>query len=181
MSDLAMWVGEEHYPWPIDFIEEARKQGVSKQIPKTAIPMIEPGKTRLVLIHPRALVTVNTDGMTMMDLALELEREIIGHFEDDEEDEAREYMLQHIIDPETGRNMPKLTEWLKEAEIADFVDLKRLEEKYGIEYHPGFIGYTFLTGMQWIAPDEATDLPKELRGYGIEPVRVVYEENENDE
>ena len=35
MKDIGMFVGVKHYPWPADFAEEARAQGVSKDISKS--------------------------------------------------------------------------------------------------------------------------------------------------
>lgn len=57
--DLLMWAGKEHYPQPEDFISEARVQGINKAIPiskNNAPPIVNPGKTRLFIVHPRAIV-----------------------------------------------------------------------------------------------------------------------------
>lgn len=53
--DLLMWVGESHYKDPEEFIEEAKKMGANKRIPKTNPPVIDPLRTRVFLIHPRAI------------------------------------------------------------------------------------------------------------------------------
>lgn len=60
-SDLLMWVGKEFYPYPEDFIEEARAFGINKRIPVTkgGPPLIDPGRTRLFLAHPRAVSREN--------------------------------------------------------------------------------------------------------------------------
>lgn len=62
--DLTMWVGGSDdggfYPWPDDFIEEAREHGVNKKIPMTGSqdpPRVHPYRTRLFLVHPRAIPT----------------------------------------------------------------------------------------------------------------------------
>lgn len=64
--DLLMWVGQSYYETPEEFINEARTMGVSKKIPVTgaqAPPKIRPFRTRLFLIHPRAIGTgVDEDG-----------------------------------------------------------------------------------------------------------------------
>lgn len=58
--DLLMHIGVSYYPKPEDFITEARTQGISKKIPVSgnqAPPLIRPFRTRLFLIHPRAIPT----------------------------------------------------------------------------------------------------------------------------
>lgn len=55
--DLFMRVGESYYPDPQDFILEAVQQAVSKAIPLSQNgepPAVEPGITRLWLMHPAA-------------------------------------------------------------------------------------------------------------------------------
>lgn len=174
-NDIAMWVGENSYPWPSDFTDEARRLGVSKQVPRTAIPAIEPGVSRLVLIHPRALISVCADGMTLIDLGAELENTLIGECET--LDESRAYAYEYLIDPETGRNLLEMVKLLKVAEMENL--LKNLEKKYEIKYRPGFIGYTYLTGIQYIAKADEDCLPLDLVGIpGIEAVRVEYEEGQ---
>lgn len=56
--DLLMWVGETYYPEPEDFIAECNAQGLSKAIPTSANqepPVINPGRTRVFLVHPNAI------------------------------------------------------------------------------------------------------------------------------
>lgn len=53
---LLMWVGQEYYPFCSDFIEEARRYGVSKRIPdKFPIEEMEEG-SMLFLVHPGAFI-----------------------------------------------------------------------------------------------------------------------------
>lgn len=57
-QDLLLSVGKTHYPEVEDFINEARVHGVSKAISVTSgnePPEINPGRTRLFLIHPNAV------------------------------------------------------------------------------------------------------------------------------
>lgn len=50
-------VGASHYPYPADFIEEARAIGISRKIPRTAdFAKLGPGST-LILIHAKGRVT----------------------------------------------------------------------------------------------------------------------------
>lgn len=54
-ADLLMRVGATHYPDPDDFIDEAIRLGISKAIPlskRQDPPVIDPGNTRVWVIHP---------------------------------------------------------------------------------------------------------------------------------
>lgn len=56
--DILMWVGETYYPTPREFIDEVRVQGLNKAIPissRNTPPRINPGLTRLWLIHPKGI------------------------------------------------------------------------------------------------------------------------------
>jgi hypothetical protein len=58
-TDLYMHVGKSYYEDPDEFIREVRTQGLSKAIPVSeshAPPVIDPGRTRVFLVHPRAIV-----------------------------------------------------------------------------------------------------------------------------
>lgn len=62
--DLLMWVGETYYDDPGAFIAECREMGLSKAIPTSenqAPPVINPGRTRVFLIHPTAVATGTDD------------------------------------------------------------------------------------------------------------------------
>lgn len=193
MSDLAMCVGaEKFYPWPDDFIEEAKKQGVSKAISKSAVPYIEPGITRVVFIHPRAIVHVTAEGLSTLDFAHELVREyIVEKREPPPENKAEmiqrwgmhdiddwpvAYALDKLIDVD-GHNKLHMCTLLREADRAK--DLERLEEKYGLKYQHGYIGYTYPTGLEYEAKPGETELPDRLLGIpGIEMVHSVYKEED---
>ena len=57
-QDLLLSVGKTHYPDVEDFVNEARVHGVSKAISVTSgnqPPEVDPGRTRLFLIHPNAV------------------------------------------------------------------------------------------------------------------------------
>jgi len=54
-ADILMRAGKTHYPDPGDFIDEAVTLGISKAIPlskRQAPPVVEPGITRVWVIHP---------------------------------------------------------------------------------------------------------------------------------
>lgn len=57
-NDLIMWVGETYYPTPEAFIEETSQRGLNKAISmstRNPPPVVNPGKTRLFLIHPKGI------------------------------------------------------------------------------------------------------------------------------
>lgn len=57
-----IWIGTQFYPTPADFTGEAARMGVCRRV--AAIPKgIEPGKTWVVLAHPKA-IPVNVDTLT---------------------------------------------------------------------------------------------------------------------
>jgi hypothetical protein len=50
------WIGEVHYPHVCDFLEEARRFGVSRRLPKNLDFSVLTPSSRLVLLHPRAWI-----------------------------------------------------------------------------------------------------------------------------
>jgi len=58
---VIMWIGEKFYPSAVDFIEEARVQGVSRRVP-SGFPFEKLTKnSKMILIHPRATSENFTD------------------------------------------------------------------------------------------------------------------------
>lgn len=54
---LVDWVGSEHYPNVADFIEECRRYGLSRRVPRTApFERLTPA-SRILLVHARAIIT----------------------------------------------------------------------------------------------------------------------------
>ena len=53
---LLIWVGAEHYPYPSDFWEEARRYGVSRRVPVNfPLEKLSSG-SRMFFIHSRAII-----------------------------------------------------------------------------------------------------------------------------
>ena len=53
---LLMWIGGTYYPYVPDFVEEARRLGVSKKVPVNYdFSKLTPGRSQLLLVHPRAI------------------------------------------------------------------------------------------------------------------------------
>lgn len=55
VNHLAIWVGAEFYPTPVDYIEETRRLGASRRIPQDFdVTQLTAGVSRMLLIHPKA-------------------------------------------------------------------------------------------------------------------------------
>lgn len=155
MTDLLMWVGEQHYPWPHDFSDEVKSVGLSKRVAESAIPLIDPGQTRLAVIHPRAFVQVRSGMVEDFCRAL-------GFILPDLGDEG-------ITADQLGRALAAL-------EASDSKAYDSLIEEMGITYHPGIFGYVWLTGLQYVCRPDEEDAPEELKALGVEGVRMEYDD-----
>ena len=156
--DIIMWVGEEHYTVG-SFIREAEQMGVSKRIPRTAIPEgIVPGQSRILIKHRKAIVHGDLDGLL---------RKL---------DEAM--YLSHVTLPEDMITLVVFLEVLQEKEFAIW---QELVEGYNLTWTSGVIGYSYITSIQYIASDDEEELPEDLQhleGY-VEPVKIKYEEKDD--
>ena len=82
---------------------------------------------------------------------------------------------------EEGQNTLALCYLLREADRAGRLD--SIEIKYQIEYHEHFIGYTYITRVEYVVPDEdinddgTADIPDELVGKVV-PVVDIYEDTQ---
>jgi len=50
------WVGREHYPLVTDFVEEVRRMGVSRRVPKTFPFQLLSDRSMMILLHSRAVI-----------------------------------------------------------------------------------------------------------------------------
>lgn len=58
VNHLIDWIGEEYYPSPWDFIEEARIKGMSRRVQKSFdFTKITPGKSQIFFAHKKAIDT----------------------------------------------------------------------------------------------------------------------------
>lgn len=54
-ADVVVWIGEWHYPFVPDYIEEAKRMGLSRRIPRNyPIEKLSPG-SRMILVHAKAI------------------------------------------------------------------------------------------------------------------------------
>ncbi len=151
--DLLMWVGEEYTV--SEFIREAERMGVSKRIAKTSIPEgVVPGKSKLLIKHRFAIV----NSPRLDELA---EQTGLGLKMPDD-------MLRLTIALEDLRDQ-RDQEYFQEWQI--------LVKDFEITWSPGVIGYTTITGIQYVAKETEEGLPENLAHMDdlIEPVRVLPE------
>lgn len=53
---ILLGIGKSYYPFVPDFVEEARRLGITKRVPRNfEVERLTPGKSKLFLIHPRAI------------------------------------------------------------------------------------------------------------------------------
>ncbi len=54
---LVIWIGEEHYPYLADFVEEAKRAGISRKLSPHLLERPDFGRislaSRMILAHPR--------------------------------------------------------------------------------------------------------------------------------
>ncbi len=56
VNHMLIWIGAEFYPFVPDFVEEVRKMGVSRRIPRGfPVEKLVPGESRMILIHSRSI------------------------------------------------------------------------------------------------------------------------------
>lgn len=53
--DLLMFVGRQYYPTIKSFVDEAKRHGCCKKFPPSVYLQIEPGVTRVFLVHPEGI------------------------------------------------------------------------------------------------------------------------------
>lgn len=121
--DMLIWVGESYYDTPESFLTECREHGLSKAIPVSKNqepPVINPGRTRLFLIHPHAVETghdPDTGEPTF-------EPGIIGYA----------YVTRVIYTgADTGDGDVDFPEWAQEQADADRMDLVEVGEPESAE------------------------------------------------
>ena len=170
-SDLLMWIGVEHYPEPEDFAAECMRQGLSKRIALNNIPEgITPGQSRLFVIHPRAGLVLESD--YTLD---ELSKALAG---------CGSALVAVWLD-DWPRNPSWVCRqvWKYAAETHDpaLLAARALLTEFEAKLVPAIFGYVYLTGTQYVCKEGEEDVPKQLRGKGVEPVRVIYDEEENDD
>ncbi|MCK4819727.1 hypothetical protein KA005_28430 [bacterium] len=163
--DIIMWAGEEHYTVS-SFIEEAERMGVSKRIPRTAIPEgIVPGQSRILIKHRQAIV--QSDRLDELFL-------IVSHLYDILEFALTNASLKELGIPDT---MLRMVMFLEDLKVDDYTAWQSLVEDYNLTWTSGVIGYSYITSIQYIAYDDEEELPEDLQhleGY-VKPVRIEYD------
>ncbi|MDX1744321.1 MAG: hypothetical protein R3324_00145 [Halobacteriales archaeon] len=147
--DLLMWVGGSYYEDPEDFIEEARTQGINKKIPVSGAqepPKIRPFRTRLFIIHPKAIpieVGEDEDGETLYEHL----PGIVGYT----------YLTRSITTADVDGGFPDWAEDFEDRGLTDRVQVSDFVPKSSPEHpqhvpHPDEVG-----GENYEAEDDAED------------------------
>ncbi len=152
--DVIMWAGENNYSVS-EFINEARKMGVSKRIPRNSIPEgIVPGRSRLFIKHKKAIVS----GIDLDDLLKELN---LYPF-------LPEHMLQLVMQ----------LEQIREDDPEYFY---KLVGEHELTWSPGVIGYSYISSIQYVVEEGEEGLPKDLAHIKyLEPVKMEYADGSNE-
>lgn len=153
MVDVIMWVGEDNYSVS-EFINEARKMGVSKRIPRNSIPeSIVPGRSRLLIKHRKAIVKTESES----DYPILVSNIMVNDY------------------PVSEGSMLSVVMAL-EAIYKDDIELwSEFIYVYGLTWHPGVIGYSYITGIQYVVEEGEEELPEDLAHIKyLKPVKMEY-------
>ena len=153
--DLLIWVGQEHYPYAPDYLEETRRFGASRRLNPNLNLSLLSRSSRMILAHPQAL---NTAWQTQRPPQT-CKKEVPGHdvAASDDEDEGvmgetiEEAITSSLVHPAVTSTEPRLPALLSESpqtgpclfKLWDLIPLEaaqtvinRADEEAG-EQHPG--------------------------------------------
>lgn len=177
---ILMCVGEESYSLD-SFISEAYDLGVSKRIPKTAIPEgIIPGLSKLFLAHAKAIVKTTRGNLKELAYDLFMLGEIQETAWQGLVDLDQPFWENDKLSPGDFVPLPMLTITRALSRLKENIH-EDLKEKFGLVYCQGVFGYAPITSIQYVAKAGEDDLPDDLihlSGY-VEPVKVVYKDGEH--
>lgn len=183
VPSILMTVGREHYKLH-SLISEYSQQGVSKRIPKTAIPDgLVPQVSKIFIAHPDAILRVTVNGKTLNDLVVALVNlKVLTQVQIDEmEDLDKPYWSQNELNPYdfVPPNMLTISSALSTLSNPERA---KVEDEFGIEYCMGIIGFAHVSSIQYVTKPDDDGLPddlKHLEGY-VTPVRVIHDEDEEE-
>lgn len=146
------WVGAKHYPNAADFLEEAVRFGLSRRISKKEDFSLLSAESRLILVHPKAIVTGEVEGVP----PCPTERHPVHSDRMDIQEAGR---LWVVGDPNTVSEDSLLYEetpiWATHKVAEDEFDF-RVRTMPGFEYNlaPRPDGVTLSPGIIMVAPIE---------------------------
>jgi hypothetical protein len=179
-----MTVGREHYTLHA-LLSEYIQQGVSKRIPRTAIP---DGLVNLVskffIAHPDAILRITAEGKTLQDLVSALvELEVLTQVQAIKmEDLGVSYWADDALEPYDFVPSDMLAVAVAFSALP-FGEHARLEQELGIEYCMGIVGFSYVTGIEYITKQDEEGLPEDLKhleGY-VTPVKVIRDTEDEDD
>ncbi|MBE0427970.1 MAG: hypothetical protein IBX72_15185 [Nitrospirae bacterium] len=142
VNHILLWVGAEYYPYVTDFIEETRRFGVSKRIPKNfPIEKLTRG-SMMFLVHPEAII----ENYGILPNPVYCPKNKAEHFANEE------YCLGHgyqIARPDQGDSKRK---------IGDTVyNVTPSEVKEDLVFKAGIFGRFPITNFDYITKDGHVD------------------------
>jgi hypothetical protein len=100
VSHLVIWVGESHYPFVSDYMEEVRMYGASRRIGgDVPIDRLTPGLSRMILVHPKCRLTT----WEQLRKPLQCDKHLAGHDCRQLEEETLESWLARAQRPAGAR------------------------------------------------------------------------------
>lgn len=166
-----------------EFIEEAEDDGISKRIPLGSIPEgLVPGRSKIFIAHPDAIVKVNAPEKTLRHLAWELveagvltQVQYMKLVDLDNPYWTGEGLNSEDFVPECMLDITFALSILSEQDLRGY---NKLVREFELKFCMGVIGWSVLQGVQYIAKKDEDDLPPELQHYRglVTPVRVTYTE-----
>lgn len=137
---FALGIGKMYYPFVSDFVEEARRVGVSKRVPRNFDPsVLTPAKSKFLLIHPRAIPQFDYDLRDMNNCPKNLKEphRCIGHLWD--LSSLKEYGHVHELSVKREKGKRKLEFILVRTPSAAYAVNKPLHAAKPHSYATGII------------------------------------------
>jgi hypothetical protein len=170
---LLIWVGESHYAYVADYIEETRRFGASRKLnPNLDFSRLTPGESKMVLVHPR-VINMNWDTQTPVE---QCRKEVPGHADRTEMTNTPSegpclYKTYELIPEEAGENITPDGE--------DLVMCLRSFASTTYMYHPtGEDASGLAPGIFAILPLHGFALIKDSDGAVNKRAKMVLEEHE---
>lgn len=142
INHILLWVGAEYYPYVSDFIEETRRFGISKRIPKTFPIEKLTKKSMMLLVHPKAII----ENYKELPVPTYCPKNNLDHFNNEE------YCLGHsyqIAKPNQGDNQRKIGDTVYSVTPCDV--------KEDLIFKAGIFGRFPITNFDYITKDGHVD------------------------
>lgn len=163
-NDILVYIGKQFYPFVTDYIEEARKYGISRRIPRDfPIEKLTPYESRMFFVHERAIPLFKYQVQQDCPRKLKHKKTIedscvfdlwpLSSLEDfDEKHKVR------LVDSWTAEIKIKATEYTVHLPTSPSVNL---EQKKKYQYHMGIFAAFWVGHLEYVNKNKK--LPTKLR------------------